>query len=107
MLGTKGFENHHLVDAVHELGRKLTPRRVGCCALDFVVEIFVYDGGFRSKTKSTLDEVGHLASTKVRGHDDDALRQVHPAVIAQGKRSLVEDAEQKLPEGVRRLLNFV
>ena len=95
------------VDAVHELRRELAPRRFDRGAIDLVVECSVHLSGFRRETQAAVHQVAHLAGAQVRGHDDDALRQIHAAVVAQRQRGLVQNAEQQLPERVGRLLDFV
>src|SRR6266568_5579407 len=107
MLRPQGFEDHDLVDSVHELWGELTARGLSGGAINFVVQALIHNLRLRRETESTIDKVAHLACPQVRGHNNDALREVHAAVVAECERSLVEDAEQKLPEGVRRLLDFV
>ena len=78
------LEDHHFVDAVHELGREFAARRIHRRAIDLVVERFVDLDNLRSKTESAIDQVRHLSGAQIRRHDDDALRQspragCHPA----------------------------
>src|SRR6185312_11916111 len=76
-------------------------------AVDLLVKGLIDELGFGREPKTTPDKVAHLSSPQVRGHNDDALREIHTAVVAEGERSLVKDSEQKLPKGVGRLLDFV
>src|ERR1700690_99141 len=107
VFGAQSLEDHNLVDAVHELRSELAARGFGGSAIDFVVEALIDHLDLGRETESSLDQAGHLAGAQVGGHDDDALREVHAAVVAEGECGLVEDAEQKLPERVGSLLDFV
>src|SRR6266498_5390736 len=107
MLRAQGLKYYDLVDAVHELGRELAAGGINRGAVDFVVEAVVHNICLGSKTKAPLDKVAHLSRPQVRGHDDDARGEIHPAVVAEGERRLVKDSEQKLPKRVGGLFDFV
>src|SRR5579884_1992139 len=107
MFRPQRLEDHNFVDAVHELGGKLATRRFDRSTVDLFIKRFVYGVGLGRETESAPDKVAHLASPQVRGHNNDALREVDPAVIAESERGLVEDAEQELPKRVGSLFNFV
>src|SRR5206468_1339363 len=106
MLGPQGLKDHDLVDPVHELGRELAAGGIDRSAVNLVVEAVVNNVWFGSKTKAPLDKVAHLSRPQVRGHDDDALGEIHTAVVAEGERCLVKDSEQKLPKRVGGLFDF-
>jgi len=75
------LEHHHLVDAIHELRRKLAPRRFHRSAVDLFVEAIVEHVGLLQKAEAAVHQVGHLAGAEVRRHDDDA--KISPCVEAQ------------------------
>ena len=82
VLGTQSLEHYRLVDAVHELGSKFAPCRFDCGAIDFFIQAGVHFRRFVRDTESAIDQVAHLTGAQVRGHDDDALRQIDAAIIA-------------------------
>src|SRR5579863_3920331 len=100
MFVAQRLKDYSLIDAVHKLRRKLAASRVYGGALNLVVEVVVDFHGFRRETKAAVDQVGHLAGAQVRGQDDDALRKIDAAVIAERERGFVQNAKQKLPERV-------
>ena len=59
------------------------------------------------EAQAAVDHVAHLTGPQVRGHDDDALRKIHAAVVAQSQSRFVQNAQQQLPERVGGLLDFV
>src|SRR6266853_1593501 len=59
------------------------------------------------ETQLRTDEGTHLSSTDIACHENQRLRKVHFAVIAQGQRAFVQDPEEQIPEGVTRLLDFI
>src|SRR5271165_4445509 len=76
VFGAQGAEDHDLVDAVHELRRKLSPGGVHRGAIDLVVEPGVQVGLLVNESHGAVDEVAHLRCPKVGGHDDDALGKI-------------------------------
>ncbi len=107
VLGTQRLEHYDFVDAVHELGRKLAPRRIHCRAVNLFVERVIHLHRLGRETQPAIHQPVHLRGAQVRGHDDDAARKIHAPVVAQRQRCLVQDSEQKLPQRVGRLLDFV
>src|SRR5579864_6836002 len=101
------LEHHRLVDAVHKLRRELAPRRFHRCPLNLVIERGIDLNHLGSESKPTIHQVRHLPCAQVRSHDDDALRQIHPPVISQRQRGLVQDPQQQLPQRIRSFLDFV
>src|SRR5260370_29324954 len=59
------------------------------------------------ETKLRTDERTHLSSTDIACHENQRVRKVHFAVIAQGQRSFVQDPEEQIPKGVTRLFDFI
>jgi len=53
------------------------------------------------------DERTHLSSTDMAPHEDSRFRKLHFSVIAQRHCSFVPDPEQKDPERVTRLFDFI
>ena len=100
MLIPQSLEYDSFIDAVHELGRELTPSRFHGRALNFVVEIVVDFHCPRGEPKPAIHQIRHLAGAQVRGQNDDALRKIDAAIIAERERGFVENAEQQLPERV-------
>ena len=101
------LKDHRLVDAVHELGRKLPPGRFHRSALNLIVEVVVDFHRLRCKAKTAVHQIRHLAGAQVRGQDDDALRQINPAIVAERERSLVQNPQQQLPQRIAGLLDLV
>src|SRR5260370_12368033 len=60
-----------------------------------------------SNPKLGLKNGTHFGSPQVAGHEDQAAREVHAAVVAQGQSGFVQNAEQQVPQRVAGLLNFV
>ena len=94
MLIPQRLEDDCLVDAVHELRRKLAPRRFDSRALNFVVERLVHLNRLGRESKAAIHQVRHLACPQVRGQNDDALRKIHAPVIAQRQCRLVQNSQQ-------------
>ena len=103
----QGVENDDLVETVHELRRELAASGFDRGALHFFVEI----GGGRfaglDEAVAATHELGDFSATKIGREEDNGLREIHAAIVAEGQRSLVQHAEQQLPEGVAGLFNFV
>src|SRR6266481_1869551 len=59
------------------------------------------------ETELRTGERTHLSSTDIACHENQRVRKVHFAVIAQGQRSFVQDPEEQIPEVVTRLLDFI
>src|SRR5271166_2846319 len=100
VFGTQGLEHDRLVDAVHELRRELAASGFQSTAVDLRIQRVVDHEGVprNAEAHTAVDQLGHLCGTEVRCHDDDALAQVHAAVVAERERGFVENAEQELPE---------
>src|SRR5271165_2118314 len=107
VFGTQGAKDHDLVDAIHELGRKLPAGGIHRGAIDLGVEFGVHISGLLRESQAAIDEVTHLPGAKVGGQDDYALGKVDPAIVTEGQCGLIENAEQQLPQGVGGLFNFV
>jgi len=56
---------------------------------------------------AALHQFRNFAATKVRLQENDRLREIHAAVVAQREVGLVQHAEEQLPEGVAGLLDFI
>ena len=100
-------ENHDLVEAVQEFGGELAARRFDGGALDFLVKVGLGLVVGLDETVTAGHELGDVAATKVGGHKDDGLREVHAAIVAKGEGGFVQHAEEQLPEGVAGFFNFV
>ena len=107
MLGAQGLEHDGLVDTVHELGRELAASGFDGGAVDLVVQGGVDLHALWGEAEAAVDQVAHLGGPQVRGHDDDALREVDAAVVAEGQSGFVQNAEQQLPQGVGSFFDFV
>ena len=92
MLIPQRLEYHSLVDAVHELRRELAASRFHGRALNLVVEIVVDFHCLRREPKTAIHQIRHLAGAQVRGQNDDALRKIDAAIIAERERGLVQNA---------------
>src|SRR5262249_52188711 len=102
-------EHDHLVDAVHELGRKLSLRRFGGGAIDLLIHV-VADHAFcagRRKADRAGYQLAYLLRAEIRRQKDHALREIYTPVVAEGERSLVEDSQEQLPQCVGSLLDLV
>src|ERR1700690_731454 len=104
---TQRLEHYYLVDAVHELRSKLAARGINRRARDLLVERVVDLHRFWCKTQAAIDQAVHLGCAEVRGHNDDAARKIHAAIVAERERGFGEDAKQQLPERVRGFLDLV
>ena len=49
----------------------------------------------------------HLGRAQVAGHEDQRAREIHAAIVAEGQRGFVENAEQQVPQRVAGLLDLV
>ena len=76
-------------------------------AVDLVIRGRVDLSGLLREAQAAIHHVAHLSRPQVRGHDDDALRKIHAAVVAQSQRSFVQNAQQQLPERVGGFFDFV
>src|ERR1700720_4358591 len=59
------------------------------------------------ETQLRTDEGTHASSTDIACHENQRVRKVHFAVIAQRQRGFVQDPQEQIPEGVTRLLDFI
>src|SRR5208282_5415813 len=107
MLVPERLEDDGLVDAVHELRRELPASSFDGRASDFLVVRIGHDRFLRVEAHAALSDFLHLSGPEIRGQNDDALTEVDAAIVTERQGSFVEDAEQKLPERVAGLLNFV
>ena len=107
VLRTQGLEHHDLVNAVHELRRELPARRFYRGAINLFVEGCIHLFWFLRKAQTTVGEGAHLPCPQVRGHDDDALREINASVITQRERCLVQNSEQQLPQRIGGFLDLV
>src|SRR3954468_6972382 len=108
VLSLQHLEDNHLVDAIHELGRELATCGFVRGAGDLVVDARIdLRDRTRRKAHVAVDQFVHLGRAEVGRHHDDALRKIDTAIVAESQRRFVEDAEQKLPQGVTRLLDLV
>ena len=106
LLGEQRAEDDDLVEAVHEFGREFPAGGVDGGVLDFPVE---GTAGLVSgrETEARLHQAVDFARAEVGGEEDHGLGEIDAAVVTEGERGLVEDAEQELPQGVGGLLDFV
>jgi len=103
----QGMKDDELVEAVHKFGREFAAGGLQGGAFDFLIE--VGDGlvvGFYEAV-AALHEVGDIGGAEVGGHEDDGLREVYAAIVAEGESGFVEHAEEQLPKGVAGLFDFV
>ena len=103
----QGFENHDLIDAVHELRRELAARRIDGGAVHLVVNLVVDLSAGLSKAHVAIEQFVHLSGAQVRGEDDEALGEIDAAVVAEGERGFIQNPEQELPQGVTGFLDLV
>ncbi len=101
LVGAERFERDDLIETIDELGRELAPRGVRATAHDLSVELLVHGsvlglpGAFaRVETELGIDERAHLGGAQVAGHEDQRAGEIDFAVVAQGERTLVENAQQ-------------
>src|ERR1035441_1087422 len=76
-------------------------------SLNLVIKRLVDLDCLRRKSKPAIHQARHLPRAQIRRHNDDALRQIHPPVVSQRQRRLVQNPQQELPQRIRRLLNLV
>ena len=51
--------------------------------------------------------IRHVARPQVAGHNDDHLREIHLAVVPQGKRSIIQHTQQQGPQGIASFLDLI
>ena len=49
----------------------------------------------------------HFGRSEIAGHKNYGAREIYATVIAQGKRGLIQDAEQQVPQGIASLFDLV
>ena len=59
------------------------------------------------RSMGSLYQLGDFSATEVRSQEDDRLRKVDAAIVAERERGLVQHSQEQLPERVAGLLNFV
>jgi hypothetical protein len=96
-----------LIDAIHELGRKLAAGRVQPRPVDLAGQSVVKPSfcaaalGVRGGESQVWPEDGaHFGCSEVAGHEDYGSRELYAPVIAQGKSDLIQDSEQQVPKGI-------
>src|SRR5438094_649605 len=92
----EGMEDHHVVDAVQELGAEVLAERLQHLLLHGVVG-----------TGVVAAIAGEQLAPDVRGHDDDRVLEVDRAPVAVGQAAVVEDLEEHVEDVVVRLLDLV
>ena len=101
------MENHNLVQAIHEFGGEFAARSFDGGAFDLFVEIgFGLVVGF-DEAIAAGHEIGDFHAAEVGGHENDGLRKIYAAIVAEGQRGFIQHAEEKLPESVAGLFDFV
>ena len=83
MLVIQWMKHHDFVEAVHEFGRELSPRRFYRCALHLLVKIrhgliFGLD-----ESHPAVHQFRDFGAAQVRGHEDHRLGEVHTTVVAK------------------------
>ncbi len=96
-----------LVEPVHEFRRELAARRFLRGPLDLAVEDLGRFVRWLHEAHAAGHHLGYFAAAQVGRQENHRLRKVHAAVVAQRQRSLIEHAQQQLPQGVGSLFDFV
>src|SRR5262249_19387453 len=107
------FENNHFIETINELRRESA-----ACGLDAGASHVFAEGyvAFQrvhmrlnrgSEYQPRLHQRGHLPCTNVARHEDDRLREVDLAVVAQGYRGLIQNTEQQIPKRVTGFFDFI
>jgi hypothetical protein len=100
-------EDHDFVEAVHEFGGELAACGFDGGAFDFFVEVcFGFVFGLDEAVAAT-HEFGDFATAQVGGHEDNGLRKIDAAIVAESQGGFIEHAEEQLPEGVAGFFDFV
>src|SRR5690348_12437319 len=107
LLGTKLMENDYAVQTVHEFRRESAARRFHGGTFQFQVKTFSRFAGRFDKSHFAADQGGDFARAQVGSEEDDGLRKIDAAGIAESQSGLVEDRQQQLPEGVAGFFDFV
>ena len=101
------MEDHNLVQAIHEFRGKFAARGFDGGAFDLFVEIgFGLVIGF-DEAVAAGHEISDFHPAEVGGHENDGLGKIDAAIVAEGERGFVQDAEEKLPESIAGLFDLV
>ncbi len=103
----QGSEDQYLIDAIHELRRKLPSRRLRGRAINPAVQLIIVFPWAGGESHAAGHDSHHFARTEIGGEENDRAGKIDPPVVAQGQRGLAENAQQKLPKGVAGLLDLV
>jgi len=66
----------------------------GGAALDFLVNVGLRLVVGFDEAVATAHEVGDFVGAEVGGHEDDGLREIDAAIIAEGQGGFVQHAEE-------------
>src|SRR5579864_6901077 len=112
--GSQDFESNDLVEPVNKLRRELSPGCIDGAALDLAFQTFLRCSVLRltrviAGVESQLgaDQRSHLGRAQVTGQEDHRPGKIHPAVVAQRERGLIQYSEQKIPKSVAGLFDLV
>ena len=101
------MEHHYFVQPVHEFRREFAARRFHGRAFHFLIQAGRRLVRRLNETHSALHQFRNFAAAKVGSQENNRLREVHAPVVTERQRSLVQHAQQQLPERIAGLLNFV
>src|SRR6266699_336324 len=101
-------EYNDLVEAVNELRGEPPPCCFHAARHDSLLQLFVVVG-VRGGCKSEpgRKHCVHFHSSEVTGHKYERPGKVNALIVAQGERSLIENAQQEIPQGVAGFFNLV
>src|SRR6516162_5888311 len=97
----------YFVEAVHELRRELTPCGFDGRPLDFLIEVLDRIVSQLDETVPTRHEFRDFIATQIGCQEDDGLGKVHPAIVTESQRRLIQHAKEQLPQRIGSLLDFV
>ena len=93
----QGVKNNHLVQAVHEFGRKFAP----CSFYGGTLHLQVQSRNglivWLNEAHPAAHEFRDFAPTQIGGQENNRPGQIYTAIVAQSQSRLVQHAQQKLP----------
>ena len=60
-----------------------------------------------NKSHAAGHQFGDFAAAEIRGQENDGLRKIHAAIVAERQGGLIQHAEQQLPQRVAGFFDFV
>ena len=94
-------EQHHLVDAVAELGRE------PALQLALIFALHLLDADLPRAESERVRQLAEVLRAGVRRHDDDRVRQIHALAAAVGQPAFVERLQEQVQQARARLLDLV